>query len=198
MHECSAARRDTTHSGHACRPSRPNFRRARLLPLPDRVERLPIDTGKEPFARTGGTSEPSHRRVVHMLLLSCWVCCRPCLLLSLSLSLYHNSSLFCLCWPPRFFTLIVSRLPAVFSETLAAFRHSLAMTSSPIPPAGHYPIEPLLVSSARSRYAHWRQSRQPQSAWQAPVPWAANRLRLTRDSLHLSIRALAGRASARV
>ena len=29
-------------------------------------ERLPIDTGKEPFARTGGTSEPSHSRVVHM------------------------------------------------------------------------------------------------------------------------------------
>lgn len=51
----------------------------------NRVERLPIDTGKEPFARTGGTSEPSHRRVVH--LLSCWVCCRPCLLLSLSLCL---------------------------------------------------------------------------------------------------------------
>lgn len=112
------------------------------------------------------------------------VCCY------LYLSVYHYSSLFCLCCPSitsHLFTL--SRLPAAFSETLAAFRHSLAMTSSPIPPAGHYPIEPLLVSSARSRYAHWRQSRQPQSAWQAPVPWAANRLRLTRDSLHLSIRA---------
>ena len=78
-HECSAARRDTTHSGHACRPSRPNFRRARLLLLPDRVERLPIDTGKEPFARTGGTSEPSHKRVVHVL--SCWGVC--CVLLSM-------------------------------------------------------------------------------------------------------------------
>ena len=27
-HECSAARRDTTHSGHACRASRPNLSRA--------------------------------------------------------------------------------------------------------------------------------------------------------------------------
>ena len=98
------------------------------------------------------------------------------------LSVYRCPSLLCLCFSSiATLSFALSRLLAVFSETLAAFRHSLAMTSPPIPPAGHYAIEPLLVSSARSRYAHWRQSRQPQSAWQAPVPWAANRLR-TRDS----------------
>jgi len=106
------------------------------------------------------------------------------------LSVYRCPSLLCLYFSSiatLFFAL--SRLLAVFSETLAAFRHSLAMTSPPIPPVGHYAIEPLLVSSARSRYAHWRSSRQPQSAWQAPVPWAANR-RLARDSRRLVVCAL--------
>lgn len=163
----------------------------------NRVERLPIDTGKEPFARTGGTSEPSHRKSCAYAAFSSvavHVCCYLCLP-----AFVH---LLCLCCPSRLFIpieLAISRLQAVFSETLAAFRHSLAMTSSPIPPAGHYPIEPLLASSARSRYAHWRSSRQPQSAWQAPVPWAANRLR-TRDSRLATPQSLcvAGRASARV
>jgi hypothetical protein len=47
-------------------------------------ERLPIDTGKEPFARTGGTSEPSHSELCICALVGC---CRPCLLLCISICL---------------------------------------------------------------------------------------------------------------
>lgn len=143
-----------THPG----PPGPTFAgRAGLLDLslpPDSLllavysERLPIDTGKEPFARTGGTTGSSHMRVVHMHLVEC---CRPCLLLLIS---YYRClppfSARCLCSPSPSFALIACQ--SIFSETLAAFRHSLAMTSSPIPPQAHYyGIEPPLVSSARSR-----------------------------------------------
>src|SRR4051812_10079801 len=66
---------------------------------------------------------------------------------SLALSAYHISSALCLCSPSSPSSLV----ELIFSETLAAFRHSLAMTSSPVPPQAHYhAIEPPLVSSARS------------------------------------------------
>ena len=64
-----------------------------------KLSSLSIDTGKEPFLRTGGTSEPSHTRVVHMQLVEP---ARPCLLLSLSATV-HLSSV-CLCCPSRLFT----------------------------------------------------------------------------------------------
>jgi hypothetical protein len=99
-----------------------------------------------------------------------------------------DSSLLCLCCPSRPAALIalslepLSRLSAVFSETSAALCHSLAMTSTPIAPAGHYGIEPPLVSSARSRLAHWRSTRQPQSAWQSSSAMGSQR-----DSQHLRV-----------
>ena len=61
---------------------------------------------------------------------------RPCLLLSLSTTI-HTSLLSLLSIEslhhPRSQPIALSRLLAVFSETLAAFRHSLAMTSIPDP-----------------------------------------------------------------
>lgn len=186
MHECSAAR-DATPPIQAMQAGPPGPTFAGHRAKSERACRsIPA---RNLFCVPGVHLNPSHTRVVHM----CWCasCCRPCLLGSWQyLSAYRCPSLRCLYFPSiaaLVFTL--SRLLAVFSETLAAFRHSLAMTSPPIPPAGHYAIEPLLVSSARSRYAHWRSTRQPQSAWQAPVPWAANRRR-ARDSLRLVVCAL--------
>lgn len=45
-----------------------------------------------------------------------------------------------------------------------------------------------LASSTRSRSVLWRSTRQPQSAWQAPVPWAANRLTRATSNASPSVR----------
>ena len=189
MHECSAAR-DATPPIQAMQAGPPGPTFAGHRAKSERACRsIPA---RNLFCVPGVHLNPSHTRLVHMCGVRLVECCRPCLLADnhASLSVYRCPCLLCLCFA-SIATLVfaLSRLLAVFSETLAAFRHSLAMTSPPIPPAGHYAIEPLLVSSARSRYAHWRSTRQPQSAWQAPVPWAANR-RPARDSLHLTVCAL--------
>ena len=99
-----------------------------------KLSSLSIDTGKEPFLRTGGTSEPSHTRVVHMQLVE------ACSSMFAAISVCHRPPLFCLSLlsiaplhHPRSQPIALSRLLAVFSETLAAFRHSLAMTSIPDP-----------------------------------------------------------------
>jgi hypothetical protein len=127
--------------------------------------------------------QPARELCICMLRPLVHVCSHRLPAAHLSLSLLLPIAALC---PHR--TLYLACLPAclpaaVFSETLAAFRHSLAMTSASSPPAGHYGIEPPLVSSARSRLALWCSTRQPHSAWQAPVPWAANRpARATRNT----------------
>ena len=199
MHECSAARDATPPLIQAMQAGPPGPTFAGHRAKSERACRsIPA---RNLFCVPGVHLNPSHTRLVHMCGVRLVECCRPCLLAdNASLSVYRCPCLLCLCFA-SIATLVfaLSRLLAVFSETLAAFRHSLAMTSPPIPPAGHYAIEPLLVSSARSRYAHWRSTRQPQSAWQAPVPWAANRLR-ARDSRVATPQRLcgAGRLSTRL
>lgn len=105
----------------------------------------------------------------------------------------------CLCWPSLLGALITSsyaspsRLRTGALKRWQACRHTLAMTS-----CLDHTSRPLLCHRASVSLerpftlGRWRSTRQPQSAWQGPVLWAANRLTVlvviaTRDTSRLCV-----------
>jgi hypothetical protein len=98
-------------------PPGPTF--ARRTP---QSERLPIDTGKEPFARTGGTSEPSHSELC--ICANCWVL--PSMFAAMYLYLSTSFHLLlCLCCPSQLFALIASPYLACQPSFLKRWQHSV-------------------------------------------------------------------------